>query len=433
MRYRVIGLCMMVLLVFFLSSVNAIGRGIVEQLDLSKKDKSTEQNIKIDWAKKYPFSETDLLGNQRDEYGIFGFENRTFIKVVDKIRSKISQFTSKKLPGYMDLVSAKRKIDDLIHWNIAVYTEYNAVTKLEDGYLTAFTEPRDMTEQIRSVVELDQFCKSKDIPFIYVQQPDKINKFKDRKLNGILDYGNTNADALLKSISKSDVDVYDLREDVVKDHLSHRDLFFKTDHHWKQETGLWAIGKIVREFNRRYGCDLDEGLLQPENFDRVIYEDWFLGSQGKKMTLSVCKPDDITLHYPKFETDLTYKIPSIGIDKRGDFSVSYDDRIMKEKDYYRLNPYAVFNYSDRPLIQIENHLADKEVKILVPKDSFSNVMVPFLALLTREVDVVDLMYFNGSIKAYITETQPDLVMMTHNGPEIRAINYAEHNTRFDLR
>lgn len=115
--------------------------------------------------------------------------------------------------------------------------------------------------------------------------------------------------------------------------FNHHEAFFKTDHHWKPETGLWAAGEILKILRDNYKWPVNPDLLQLKNFERVIYPKWHLGSQGKKFTLSRAEPDNISLIYPKFETSFIYEIPSLDINISGDFGITYDMTQISSLDY----------------------------------------------------------------------------------------------------
>jgi LmbE family N-acetylglucosaminyl deacetylase len=107
---------------------------------------------------------------------------------------------------------------------------------------------------------------------------------------------------------------------------------------------------------------------------------------------------------------------------------------IDECDFYNKNPYSGCNYGDQPLIQIENQLTADEHKILIISDSFGDCMISCLALVEKNVDSIDLRYFNGSLKAYIEDSQPDIVMIMYNPQAIAGnIDYSTHKDLFDFR
>ncbi|MGN1201664.1 MAG: DHHW family protein, partial [Eubacterium sp.] len=254
------------------------------------------------------------------------------------------------------------------------------------------------------------------------------------EISGELDFANDNADELLNGLSGRNIGVLDLRENIHQAGLNHHELFYVTDHHWKAETGLWAAGEISNYLNEQYDLGIETDLLDITNFTSVLYEDWFLGSLGKKVTLGKTEPEDFSLLYPNFPTQFHYEIPSIGIDTVGDFSVTYNMEAVEPKDYYNKSPYAAYNYGDRAVIKIENQNASSDEKVLIVHDSFADSVIPFMALGTKNIESIDLRYFNGSLEKFIDDSDPDLVIVMYNAGEISSeIDFTTHTDIFDFR
>ena len=306
---------------------------------------------------------------------------------------------------------------------------YNPVVKLKDGYLTSFTPSRDVTQDALSTLELADFCESLDIKFLYINLPNKICVSEDKDISGFLDFSNQNADKFLNLLKNLGVKCYDMRKILHDQGMNHHEAFFRTDHHWKPETGLWAAREILKFLHNDYNWPVNPEILNPENFDKVIYRDWFLGSEGKKLTLEQTKPDDISLLYPKFENRLNYEIPQSEINISGDFSIIYDMSRIQSRDYYNLNPYATYDYANKALKKFTNLLTGYDKKLLFIHDSFANSVIPFLALEVKNIDEIDLGQFTGSVKTFIKSERPDIVIVTYYAAQLGYSN----NRLFDFR
>ena len=193
--------------------------------------------------------------------------------------------------------------------------------------------------------------------------------------------------------------------------MNHHEAFFITDHHWKPETGLWAAREILKFLRDDYKWPVNPEILNPENFDYVIYRDWFLGSYGRKVTLVRADPEDFTMIYPKFNTLLHLETPYVNIS--GDFSSTYDMELVRKKDYYNFAPTNLYFHGRRPIMKIENLLADNDKKLMLVFDSFSMYVLPFLALDIRHIEAVDLRQFNGSLETYIKRNKPDAIILIY--------------------
>lgn len=103
-------------------------------------------------------------------------------------------------------------------------------------------------------------------------------------------------------------------------------------------------------------------------------------------------------------------------------------------DYYNVNPYADVNYGERPVIQIENQLTADNHKILVIRDSFCDCVVSCLAIAEKNIDALDIRQFTGSVKAYIKESNPDVVIVMYTTGNLGGdIDYTTHRDVFDFR
>lgn len=356
----------------------------------------------IHWEELYPFTE----GKPR----LIPHKEETLI---ERVRGRLDDYTSKFLVGYQRIVEAARKYEDIVHWNIAAISDYNPVVKLNDGYLTTFWTSMDVKQDADSVKEFADFCAEKNIDFMYINLPNKICKSYDKDISGVLDYSNQNADRFLSLLKESGVRYYDLREILHDEGRNHHEAFYVTDHHWKGETGLWAAGHVLKFLRDDCGWPVDPEIIAPENFRYVVYPEWFLGSEGKKLTLSRVKPDDFTMIYPKFETSIKFEVPNAGINAEGDLSVIYNMEQIEPKDYYGKSPYSVYIYADRPLIRIENRLIGNGKSALVIHESFSNCVIPFIATGVECTYSIDMRHFTGSIKSFIEAEKPDAVIIMY--------------------
>lgn len=394
---------------------------------LSEIADSEKEEISV-WQQRYPFSDNDSMKTEKK------------VSVSEKLKSavlseeeNIEKYTSDYLFQYRFLTETAKSYEEMMQWNITPYSEYNRVIELEDGYFTGIEPKVNVRESAEAVISFKDYCEEKGIHFLYMQMPSKISKYDDPDLSGVTDFTNQNADELVESLRENNTDVLDIRDKIHEAGFTYRDLFYKTDHHWKAETGLWVSGKILEYLDSEYQADIDLSVTDQDRFDYVNYPEWFLGSQGKKVTLSRAKPEDFTLIYPTFETLLHYEIPDLNIDVTGDFSVTYDMSRLDKIDYYGKNPYGAYNHGDRSLIRLTNKLTANQNKILIVHNSYANCVIPFLSLGIGEIDCIDLRHFDGSLKAYIEEMKPDTVILTYPPDRIGQLDYSTHISEFDFR
>lgn len=302
----------------------------------------------------------------------------------------------------------------------------NNVAKLSDGCLASCSsKPSGIEKNIESaMMSFTEFLESRDIPGMYVQLPYSADVDDPRIPAGVENYVNEDADRVVELFREFGWNTYDLRDEMRNSGREWSSFFFKTDHHWTPQTALWAGKKICEKLNADYGFGIDAEILSEDNFNKTLYEDWFLGSRGKRVGKYYTGVDDYTLLEPKFETDMEhYILRKTGtkgdreIYKSGTFSETMLFRNhLDERDYYRLNVHNTYSGGNYPLtIMLNKKLGGG--KILIIRDSFSNPLAPFLSLAAcRELYTLDVRYEGLPMlpTEYIDQIKPDLVILAFN-------------------
>ncbi|MDR3170279.1 MAG: hypothetical protein LBU17_01480 [Treponema sp.] len=374
--------------------------------------------VTINWAKLYPFQ-----GIRNGSVHTTVLDS--FTGKITNIEKKIEQYTTELLVNRVFFVETAAGYEKMLGWNL-----HETVIDLGDGFITEQVKQVDVQPPATALVEFNDFLKDLNIDLLYVQSPHKICKYDT--VAGLSDFSNQNADELLHALDSRHIPHLDLREYIHEQQLDHHSLFYKTDHHWKAETGLWATKIIGAYLNTHNGFAIDTSIFDPDRYRYEVYKNWFLGSIGKKVTLMRTQPEDISLMYPLWDTNLTLQIPSLQIDTQGTFDIVYGyDRITKI-DYYNLSPYGAYIYGDNPITIIHNNLSQDGKKVLFIKDSFVNVVDPFCALGVENVEVVDIRHFTGSVQTYIEQSKPDIVIVMYN-PSAINMDTSTHRATFDFR
>ena len=399
--------------------------------NLNNTDEDTgNATVKIDWQSLYPF-ETGRQSVPDKAVTTTGFADKYKERILS-VEEKIETYVTDYLIWYKKIVELANKYKSIIQWDYASYAEYNGIVKLPDGHLTSYIEQRDTNSAADNMISFADYCKQNGINFIYIQAPYKISRIQDKGVSGVVDFSNQNADALIQRLKQANVDIYDLRDEIESEGLNHHSLFFRTDHHWLPETGLWASRHILDYLNQKYKYNTDSGALNESQFKIVLYPKWFLGSQGKKVTLAVTTPDDFSLLYPTYKTQMHFSIPDAEIDLDGDFSIVYDMKKVEKIDYYGRNPYGAYMYSDHALTRFENHLSKNNMRLLFIHDSFGDCVLPFVSIGVKYVDSLDLRHFTGSVMSFIEKNKPDAVIVLYNPNSIKSDGDL-HKAPFDFR
>ena len=294
--------------------------------------------------------------------------------------------------------------------------QINGTVVLNNGYLSYKFGHKDVAGKAAKVAELRDYLESKGIRFFYEALPYKNSPYDNEVPFGLYDYGNENQMNMTTELSNRGVEIFDLtplmHEYTGDDWYS---AYFKTDHHWKPETAFWAYTQTAQYLHDKYGYELDERSMNADNYDKDVYEKWFLGSQGKKTGRYVAGVDDISIIYPKWDTHMSVTIPTQGIVREGTYKEAVFDERCLEKDYYNISTYTAYLGNMLDLCQQRNKSAVNHAKVLVIKDSFAIAMTPYLSFMFDEVDVIDLRYYKeGTLKEYIDETSSDVVIMPYS-------------------
>jgi hypothetical protein len=293
----------------------------------------------------------------------------------------------------------------------------------DSGYLCeplTKVSPETVDGAAQSVAQLKEYSEKNGAEFLYVLAPDKSADMSFPSY--IENHSEENYGLFADAFRERGVELLDLRAAMAEDGITPEEMFFVTDHHWKPEYGLWTTGRICADLKDRYGLEYDDSLCDISNYDVKNYENWFLGSYGKKTGrfFSPLGIDDIKLITPKFATDLVEEQPVKNEVKKGDFSQTV--MVMKnieKRDLYALNSYAAYSGGDFRLQKITNNNAKNGKKLMIIRDSFACAVLPYLCLNFSEtyaVDIRDGDYYVGgkeNIPELIGKIKPDYVVVLY--------------------
>lgn len=341
----------------------------------------------------------------------------TYSGVAEWFKKTCRAFCTTELPGREKLMEANAALNKAAGKWVFENTEPEVV-RLENGYLESagnffyyLTRPDETVAEFSNWVEETLNC-----PYLYIQAPAKLCALDQEQQLPLPEMTNANqqTDWLLEHLAELGVDTLDLRESLHADGLNHYDCFYVTDHHWTMDTGLWAADVMAAELEERYGLAMDMSPLDPEKYEQRVWEDAFLGSQGRKVTLSYAHPEDFILPVPTFATDLHLTVPPWGSDFSGGFEILYNESAIPSPDYYRSNSYGAVLMGDCPYLVVENKDHSEGPVVAILRESFAIASGPYLSLAAGEIHFIDARYYEGSVKALLEEIQPDIVVSLLN-------------------
>lgn len=403
---------------------------IVDYLAIYPKNEENQIHYEIefpDYIMRAIAAENDAQNSNTNEWNNSKFRQNIrkleapYFSIMDQLEKKVNESTN-YIPGYYFLSELSSRTDRIL--GKAYFDENTEVYALPNGQLMCL-EPKsgleDIRNEVKNIVDFAYYLDEKNIDFMYLQYPYKQAAFCDEIPDGVEDFYNYNTDNFLEYLSCFPINSLDLRQTIREDNADCDSLYFKSDHHWNTLGGKWGALKLAEYLNDKYEYNLDTSLLNQESFKANTLEKYFLGSNGRTVTLANSSPDDFTLYVPIYETNFEMINDDMGVDITGTFEeVMVDYNRLNKKDYYKNICYDTLVYGNRPLTKIKNLDNGAGPKILLIRDSYSLAMAPYLALMVSELDLIDVRNtvgnFEGSVKTFIDVEKPDIViLMTNTG------------------
>lgn len=387
-----------------------------EEVNAAEAQPDGAQTPSYDWTKDYPFSGDYGFTFKADATPVIKAEQPSAIEqfesLIRSIEGNIDYYTTNLLFGRMQFVELNASFNKLIGMNIVSGTD--SVVVMNNGYLTFESYPVSTDYAVKSTAYFANWLNERDINFLYVQCPSKESPSDNQLPYGIEDNNNINADNIVNQLAINSVPYLDLRKNLASDFDDYYSCFFKTDHHWLPETGVWAAGQIANELNTRYNYGINPEIGNLSNYNIDVYENHFLGSQGKKVTLKYTDPENFSLIYPKDDTDFTVQFENQE-KVSGPFEKTLLDLSHLETiDYYNNFVYSTYFRGNPSITTIHNNKLDNGKRVVYIMDSFSACVIPFLAMEVEDMLVLDLRSFNGSVTKAIEEFNPDTVIVAYN-------------------
>lgn len=275
-------------------------------------------------------------------------------------------------------------------------------------YIVSMTEQTSTDYEYDEIMSFKNYLDGQGIQLLYVNAP---TKYTNDKLFseefGVESYSNRNADLLLQRIADSGVNTIDLRRELEDEGMDIMDMFYRTDHHWTTRTGLWAARKIAEGLNHYCGYAIDTSIYDEENYSFKVWNDCWLGEQGRKLALSYVGLDDYVEIKPDFQTSFLFKYGEEYYP--GTFDDFIDESFYDtETDVYDAGSWH-YSYFWRNVINQDIECG----KILFLGDSYAHVVEPFLALGVNEIHVLALREFYGNLRDYIEAGDYDTIIICY--------------------
>ncbi len=372
---------------------------------------NTDVPVVESFAEQYPFDESENESPVQNEEQSSSVSQR-FMSLVAKycdftqvIPTKVERYldTSCKLhDSITDLLGA---VDNLLQKEVVLNVKgKNCIVKLSNGYLTgAF--PYSPSQKIQNnIIDFSKWLDEKNISFLTLITPDKsddsVSDFPEVVPHG---YSQMH-DEYIEFLKENKLKYMDSKEVLLLENSDLYSWFYKYDHHWNVHATFLIAEKVAKLLNNEFKITADTSVINKANFKLTVYPDCFRGGYGKALGSSM--KEDMEVYYPTQKTCFHVEIPSRGIDRTG----SFENTLINQESITPILKYTLFLFDDNPLVRIENKTCNNRTRVLVIKKSFANSLCPYLASTVQYLDIIDPRSFDGSIRSFIEQTNPDIVI-----------------------
>ena len=169
------------------------------------------------------------------------------------------------------------------------------------------------------------------------------------------------------------------------------ELYYNTDHHWTSQGAHLGYAAYMEAAGREY--------RPAEAFEVTVAEN-FQGSTYSRSALWLTQPETIELWHGSDQLTVTN-----GETEGTHQGIFYMER-LEEADKY-----TVFLDGNHSIVRVHN--PEKEGKLLVIRDSYSNCLGGFLAESYGEVVLVDLRYYRSPVSQLVLEEGFDNVLVCY--------------------
>ena len=170
------------------------------------------------------------------------------------------------------------------------------------------------------------------------------------------------------------------------------DLYFRTDHHWTSAGAYAAYSQLMTQKDRSFPA---------ADYFTVENAAQFQGSTYSRSALWLTEAEDLEIWHGSQDLTVT----------NGETEGTHDGVIYRER-LEESDKYTVFLDGNHSIVRIQNPNA--EGRILVVRDSYSNLLGCFLAESYGEVVLVDLRYYKQPVSKLMEEEPFDDILICYS-------------------
>ena len=309
---------------------------------------------------------------------------------------------------------------------------YNGILVMKNGMLVSdqtelILKPSIIEPKIEALKDINEYINNYGGKFVYIQLPAKLDMEDDLMPPGHNSDTPLKVEGMLAQFRDAGIDIIDtlpLLSQTAEDLEAN---FYRTDHHWKPTAAFKAYQIIMNHLRDLFPKEsFNDEIMDMENWSIHEMPEQFLGSRGKHVGIYFGGIDALQWMTPDFETEFSYYDTNTKTHIHGDYTKAFiREKFLDPKaDKFHTENFNVYIGGDYPLVTIQNLNASSDLRILMIKDSYDLPLITYLAAQFREIVTIDPRHNKEySIKQYISQTHPDIVMMSINVGHINDISY----------
>lgn len=263
-----------------------------------------------------------------------------------------------------------------------------------------------------------------DIPFVFIYEHPTIYEADQMPEGyGEMDYSDEIADEITTLLREKGIEVMDSRVILPATGLAIEDYLMYTDQHWATRAGMILAQAFAEKAEEMTGIDLNPELLDYDQFETETFPKLFLGKYGQRVGPRNIDPDDITVYYPKYETDITRRTLYSGevTETTGSFKEAAIrwNRLVPDAGK-TWNKQAYMDYGLTESYDVYTNPNGADCTILLLKDSYSTSIAAFLSLVANEVVALDMRHSDvGELESWIEAYEPDIMVVSYSMQMLR--------------
>lgn len=297
---------------------------------------------------------------------------------------------------------------------------------LNTGHLYDVQQYKSMEKALNDLKQMRDICG--DIPYVYVyEHPTLYSTEQMPDEYACLDFSKEMADDIITGLKEAGIRYIDSREVLQGSGLEITDYLMVTDQHWATRAAIVMTDRIAEEVTAVTGISLDRSRIAMENLDSETYKNLFLGKYGQRIGVGNVDPDDITIYWPTYETNIHRytKYQERTFDLEGPFRDSCIRWQYLEPDAGKT--WNIRAYNDYGLTEdydIYENPDGSDITIMLLKDSYSSPIGSFLALMAKNVVAIDLRRSDDTLAEIIERYHPDIVVHAYSLQMLKQEKYA---------